>query len=155
MGAFRYLPASLKDLDDLLAIENRCFKSDRINRRQLRYHLRQGKTLTFVCKSGGATVGYLMCFTPALPRAARIYSLAVLPEHRGQGIASSLIRTCLRKIRQLGYRQCRLEVRASDKKTQALYARHGFQQIEKLPAYYEDGRDGVRMLVDLMTLRSR
>lgn len=154
MTAFRYMPASLKDLDDLLAIENRCFKSDRINRRQLRYHLCQGKTLTLVCKSAGEIAGYLMCFTPALPRAARIYSLAVLPEQRGQGIANALIRTCLKKIRQMGYRQCRLEVRASDKKTQVLYARNGFRQIEKLPAYYEDGRDGVRMLVDLITSRS-
>lgn len=149
------MPASLKDLDALLSIENSCFKSDRVSRRQMRYLLRQGKTLTYVCKVAGKAQGYIMCFIPAHPKPARIYSLAVLPEQRGKGIASHLLKKSLLKLRELGYRSCRLEVRASDKKTRSLYQRFDFKQIESLPGYYEDGRDGIRMALALQARKSK
>jgi len=149
LGSFRYSAAIPSQVDALLAIEERCFRTDNFNRRQLRYLLQEAKSFTLVCHSAGQVQAYLLCLTPALPRPARIYSLAVIPELRGLGIASGLLQRTLKKLRQLGYQRCRLEVRAKDKKTQALYKRFHFKLIGEIAGYYGDGADALKMELDL------
>lgn len=147
---FTFRPARETDVEQLLSIENSCFSSDRINRRQMRYLLNRAKALHLVAEdSACGVVGYGLVFTPQLnsqqPRPARLYSLAVSPEYRGFGLGQQLLAELLRMLRPKGYRVCALEVRASDKKTQRLYQRFGFKSEKLLPAYYADGEDGLRM----------
>ncbi|HNI64115.1 MAG TPA: ribosomal-protein-alanine acetyltransferase, partial [Pseudomonadales bacterium] len=53
-------PARLSDLTALLAIENRCFQTDRLSRRNFRYLLTQAKAATLLLAADGAVQGYVM-----------------------------------------------------------------------------------------------
>ena len=138
------------DLEQLLLIENNCFSSDKINRRQMCYLLSRAKAEMFVAADvSDVVVGYGVIFTPQLNpqqfRSARLYSLAVCSKFRGRGLANQLLTELLLVVQQKGYRVCTLEVRKSDKATQLLYQRFGFKPVRSLPAYYDDGEDGLRM----------
>lgn len=58
-------------------------------------------------------------------------SIAVIPEHRGQGIASAIIRALLEKERGEIYLLCRNEL-------ESFYARFGFRKIgrDEMPPYF-------------------
>lgn len=144
-GSIRYRQAERDDLDALLQIEQQSFRSDLLSRRQLRYLLTRANAFTLLAASGSTVVGYCIYLTPALPRPARLYSLAVSPAFRGRGIASTLIKKVLDHSRRLGYAHCRLEVRKKDRKARRLYEGFGFVKLEELAQYYQDGADGIRM----------
>ena len=137
--------AKTSDLEDLVMIENTCFKTDKLSRRQMRYMLQEAKAFVLLAKINFITIAYCICFIPALPRSARLYSLAVLSEYRNQGIADSLIKKAIQKLKYLGYTSCNLEVKNIDTFTKSLYTKNDFKEIKFLPAYYEDGEDGIRM----------
>lgn len=147
MDKYRISVANINDLAGLIAIENSCFVTDRLNPRQMRYILTKAKAFTLVIRSVSESkiVAYSSWFTPVVSRPARLYSLAVLPVYRGQGLAGSLIKKSLQELKNIGYSVCNLEVRKHEKKTQHLYEKHGFEKVRALPGYYEDGEDGIKM----------
>lgn len=145
MGRVSVHQASITNLSALLEIEENSFTSDRVSFRQMRYILGQAKAFSLMAKTESKIVGYCTCFTPRLPRAARLYSLAVLPAYRNKGIAAKLLKKVRQKLISLNYTSCNLEVRKKDIQTQALYSKYGFKEIQLLPGYYEDGADGIRM----------
>jgi ribosomal-protein-alanine acetyltransferase len=138
-------PAKVADLAGLNALESASFPSDQISARQMRYLLTRAKAHTLVATYQKQLVGYATLLLPAHPRPARLYSIAVDREFRGQGIAGRLLTALGRIAKQHGYRRQRLEVRASDEATQTLYRRFGFVEIDRLPGYYQDGEDALRM----------
>ncbi len=137
--------AQAGDMPALLAIEQASFQTDRISARQMAYLLRRGKTLTVVAEWAGKVVAYALVFVPALPRPARLYSIAVSEAFRGRKIALLLMQEALSQSAKLGYQSMRLEVRASQHATQAFYAKLGFAEIKKIPEYYQDGEEAIRM----------
>lgn len=138
-------PALPSDVPRLLSIEQRAFPSDRIKPRQMRYLLTRARARSWVAEVDGVVAAYAMVLTPALPRAARLYSIAVDPLYRGAGLARRLLDQCLRDSRDAGYRRVILEVRAADTPVRDFYTRAGFELTGELPGYYADGADGVRM----------
>lgn len=68
---------------------------------------------------------YLRCL-PA-PGTYCVYTLAVYPEFRGTGIASSLLSLALRHAVEGGFSECSLHVFAENVAAVALYKKHGFQ----------------------------
>lgn len=52
-----------------------------------------------------------------------------LPEARGRGLGERMIRLCLDRARELGYRTCYLETLSGMDAAQRLYARVGFRPI--------------------------
>ena len=78
-------------------------------------------------------------------RVARLYSLIVSPEHRGQGIATALLNAGERDAVARDRDRVRLEVRVSNVPAIRLYERHGFRVMAKLPSYYPDGESAARM----------
>ena len=137
--------ASLANLTTLLEIEDLSFSSDKVSRRQMRYILGQAKAFSLLAKTESKVVAYCICFTPRLPRAARLYSLAVMPGYRNKGIAGRLLKKAMHKLKALNYKSCNLEVRKNDKRTRSLYAKFGFKEVQLLPGYYQDGAVGIRM----------
>ena len=105
--------------------------------------------LVAIAPKGGVVAGYGVCLLPARRRVARLYSLAVLPEYRGQGVAEELLRRLLGAVKGQGFSVCSLEVRAGALKVQRLYERFGFSVWKYLQGYYEDGEDALRMRVNL------
>ena len=137
--------ATLSDKHGLLTIEARRFSTDKISPRQMHYLLSQAKATTHLARVGEQVVGYGMCLLPALPRPARLYSLAVLPDWRGQQLARRLSQSLLAELHCLGYSRCRLEVRRGQTAVQNFYLSMGFGLLDELPAYYHDREDGLRM----------
>jgi ribosomal-protein-alanine N-acetyltransferase len=65
-----------------------------------------------------------------------INNLAILPDLRGQGIGSALVRHVLAEGRRLGARRATLEVRASNEPARRLYERLGFRVEGRRAGYY-------------------
>jgi ribosomal protein S18 acetylase RimI-like enzyme len=136
--------AGIEQLAEINAIETACFSSERFSREQLRYLLSKAKAHAWLVEKDQQPVGYVLGLFPQQPRPARLHSLAVLDEYRGQGIADLLINTLLDYAQQAGYHLLRLEVDEHNHAAIAVYQRHGFEQIALLPNYYRNGHAGLR-----------
>ena len=76
---------------------------------------------------------------------ARILIMVVRPELRNRGMGTTLLNEFLNRCSVKGINKVVLEVRASNKKAFEFYSRHDFQFTGRLPNYYLDGEDGVKM----------
>ena len=139
-------PARLADIPALVAVENRSFDSDRLSRRNFRYLLSRGNAATVV--AGGdekAVLGYAMVLFSRGTSLARLYSIAVDPNHRGHGLGTELLRAAEAAARKHGAAYMRLEVREDDPATQRLYHGEGYRKFAVQRHYYEDDVDAIRM----------
>lgn len=138
-------PARTGDLDALVAIERSCFETDRLSRRSFQHFLTRGHAELFVAERDGRICGYGLVLFHRGTALARLYSLAVIPEARGQGIAQLLLRHADESARHHDAIALRLEVRADNAGAIALYRQCGFKPFKTLHHYYEDDADGVQM----------
>lgn len=141
----RAVPA---DAAAILALEE-LFPSDRMPARAVRRFLSVPSAQVFVATAGSAVLGNLILLTRRGARVARIYSVVVAPAARGQGLGQRLVERGERAARACGCLRLALEVRADNAAAQALYARLGYRLQTRLPAYYDDGADGLRLLKNL------
>lgn len=137
----RAVPA---DLDALLKLEA-LFPSDRMSRRSLRGFMHNPRADFLVAAAGGQVLGNLLLLSRAGSRTARIYSLIVDPGGRGLGLAQQLVRAAEAAARQRRCRAVALEVRADNVSARGLYQKLGYAVDRPLPAYYDDGADGLRL----------
>ena len=77
---------------------------------------------------------------------AELQSIAVDPGHRGTGMGSDLMRVFLNWSSAAQARTVHLEVRESNVKARAFYARWGFTEIGKRPRYYRDNGEAALLL---------
>ena len=137
--------ATLDDLDTLVDIENRCFETDRLNRRNFRYLLTKAKAAFLVDELNHRITGYgVLLFQPGTAL-ARLYSFAVLPEYQGAGIGKRLLEAMETEAINHGRIAVRLEIRQDNVQAMSLYRKFGYRELEALENYYEDHEDGVRM----------
>ncbi|HEX7044567.1 MAG TPA: GNAT family N-acetyltransferase [Burkholderiales bacterium] len=132
------------DLPALVALE-REFPGDRLTRRSLRHLLTRGHADVWVAAGGDGLLGDAVVLYRRGSCCARLYSLVVAPAARGRGIAQALMRTAEAGTAARGVETLRLEVRCDNRAALALYAKLGYGCIERLPRYYEDGVDGLRL----------
>jgi ribosomal protein S18 acetylase RimI-like enzyme len=147
------------DLDGLVALESRCFSPDdqfpRASwRRLLSTAVPAGTAIVLVIEGAGlaaAIAGLLRRGSGVV----RIYSIAVDPACRGQGLAGALMRGLARRARARGRAWMSLEVREGNAAALALYGRYGFAIVERLRRYYGGRADGVRMRAALADVLGR
>lgn len=137
-------PAGRLDVAGLLALEARCFATDRLSGRQYRRHLRSETAEVWLVRHRGLVVGSAVVFFRRQTTAARLYSLAVHPDYRGKGLARRLLRAAERRARARGARCLRLEVRQDNGAAIRLYQAHGYVCIGSRTHYYADGADAWR-----------
>lgn len=146
MSDITYRPAKLDDINALQVIEAASFKTDLLSRRALRQGIRSASQWFQVAvNEAGAPVGYCQLHFNSKTHVARLYSIAVLEALRGRGIARTLIENAADEALSRGKTSLGLEARSSDDRLIQFYAGLGFSAIEKLPGYYEDGADAIRM----------
>ncbi|HPI33750.1 MAG TPA: peptidase C39 family protein, partial [candidate division Zixibacteria bacterium] len=75
----------------------------------------------------------------------RLYNIAVDPDMRGRGLGQRLLDACRQEAEWRNCTTLSLEVRVDNAGAIALYRRNHFEAVGRLPKYYEDGADGVRM----------
>lgn len=143
--------ASLTDLKDLTELENRCFQFDRISSRSFRYFLTKSQAEIWVV--GQPVVAYGLVLFHSGTSLARIYSLAVAPEQRGQGLARTLMEALETSACEHQALFIRLEVADDNIGALKLYRSLGYDPIRRLHHYYEDGHDGIRLEKRLQIVR--
>lgn len=138
-------PFRMSDLDAVLAIERASFGADAYDRNLFAELFARCGRLFLVAAAGACIRAYMVTSTAAglPPSRAELVSVAVCPARRGQGIASSLMRSTLRRLRLRRVRQLTLAVRPSNWQAQALYAKFGFARCRQIRGYYEDGEDAL------------
>lgn len=137
-------PATIDDLDALVACEEACFATDRISRRSFRHLLTKGHQATRVlCDPVGRIIGYAMVLFHRGTSLARLYSLAILPTQRGHGYARELLGAAEGAAAEEAA-FLRLEVNAENERAIDLYRQAGFRPFGRIDDYYEDGGDALR-----------
>ncbi|GLQ88472.1 GNAT family N-acetyltransferase [Dyella flagellata] len=144
-AAVRVRRAELSDLDDLVALEQATFDSDRISRAQFRRHLDSDSARVLVASANHRRfLGTAMVFFRKSSRKARLYSIASLPEARGKGVGTALIEAAEVAARQRRCQSLRLEVRVDNESAIRLYERLGYHRAGAVKkGFYEDGADAL------------
>lgn len=147
--------AKLSDLEALVAIEARCFTSDRLSRRSLRYFLAAPNAATVVAIFKGIVAGYALVSFRKGSKIARLYSIAIDPDFRGRKLGLRLLKAAEQMARLRRARAMRLEVRGRNRPAIALYEREGYRCFGRIADYYEDGATALRYEKPLAPQRKR
>ncbi|MCD8548502.1 MAG: GNAT family N-acetyltransferase, partial [Aeromonadaceae bacterium] len=107
--------AQLEDLPALLALEQTAFPGDRLSSRQFRRFIKSDNSRTLVLQQDGQLAGYALVLFHHRTHLARLYSLAIAPPLRGQGLAGQLMEACEQEALARGYLTLRLEVREDNR----------------------------------------
>lgn len=120
-----------KYLDDVYNIEKICF-SNPWSRKDLENQIDSGTSHFLVADVDGRAVGYmgLQIFSGE----GYVTNVAVLPEFRGQGIASALIARQMENDMEF----ITLEVRQSNLPALKLYEKSGFERVGIRPNFYSN-----------------
>jgi ribosomal protein S18 acetylase RimI-like enzyme len=144
--------AQLADLDGLIRLEHACFPpADVFSSGQYRALLSNPRAAIRLIGPVGSPVAAATVLRRRTPGglSARLYSIAVHPDHRGQGFAKQLLADAIALCRRDGVVRLRLEVRSANESAIALYRKFGFTVHRHLPDYYEPGEHGVKMVLEL------
>lgn len=136
-----------EDIEELLAIERRCFRAHRFTREDFQYHLKNPKSIFAVAEINREIIGYVagIIYQGIQSKVGRIYSMAVLPKFRTRGIGSRLLEYFEREAAKEGSQSVTLEVRKTNRAAYSLYEHAGYEARKTLPDYYATGSDGLRM----------
>ncbi|CCQ10765.1 GNAT family acetyltransferase VC2332 [Pseudoalteromonas luteoviolacea B = ATCC 29581] len=137
--------ATLDDLEALLEIEVACFANDRLSRRSLKRWIEVKHGILLVAHVGNQLLGYGLVWCLKGTRLARLYSLAVAPRARGQGIAEQLLEALEDEAQRRGRGYLRLEVSINNHRAIKLYERFGYKTFGAYSDYYGDGSEALRM----------
>ncbi|WP_255192916.1 ribosomal protein S18-alanine N-acetyltransferase [Natronobeatus ordinarius] len=99
----------------------------------------------------GAIAGYVVAdVTPTHGyRIGHVKDVAVHPDRRQTGVGSALLTHAISSLAAQGADTVKLEVRESNDGAQRLYRRFGFDELRRVPGYYENGEDAIVMIRDL------
>lgn len=136
--------AGTGDGSALAALEQKCFETDRISARQFRYLLTRGHAATLVDEHQGNLRGYVLLLFRSGTSLARLYSIAVDTDTRGQGIGRHLLEAAEEEARQHGCVHMRAEISTGNHASIKLFQRLGYRQFGIHQNYYEDHRDALR-----------
>lgn len=136
--------ATLADLDALVALELRCFDSDRMSKRSFRHQLQQDHNLLLLAQQDNQIIAYILIFMRRGTSLARLYSIAVSPDVHGKGIGKKLLLEAEETAAEQGRMFMRLEVRKDNHVAIQLYQRMGYRQFGLYTDYYEDHADALR-----------
>jgi ribosomal protein S18 acetylase RimI-like enzyme len=144
-GDIEIRQADPTDLDALLTIENRAFSGDRISRRSFRRFLASRGARMLVAAGPGGAAGYALLLLRRGTALARLYSLAIDPSFRGQGIGARLLEAAEQSAFEGDRIVLRLEVREDNAAAIALYRGRGYRDLGRVESYYDDGCAALRM----------
>jgi ribosomal-protein-alanine N-acetyltransferase len=140
-----------RDLDRILEIEAASFGADAYDRNLFAEYTRECGGLFVVAERAGQVCAYAIaaiCGDRAGKR-AELVSVAVDPAFRGQGAASALMDSTLRRLGRRKVTRFGLMVKVTNERARGFYEKYGFRKLRRVAGYYEDGADGLRLAKDL------
>jgi ribosomal protein S18 acetylase RimI-like enzyme len=98
----------------------------------------------WVCEKNHKIVGFIVG-VKTNSEIARILILAVLKEYRRQGIGNILLKNFLREVAIENIKHVELEVETKNKSAIEFYMENGFEIIDILIKFYQNGKDAYAM----------
>lgn len=142
-GALLVRPAKVRDLDAVLEVERASFSLP-WGRESFRSLIGLSRATFLVADVEGDIVGHAVAWWAG--GEGEVANLAVLPRHRGRGVATLLLDHVLERARQEKLGALFLEVRTSNARALELYRRRGFEQVGVRPSYYRNPTEDARIL---------
>lgn len=142
--SIHFSAATLNDVKALTTIENRCFNIDRLSERSIRHMIQKGNCDFIVARQTKDIIAYILILYHRGTHLARLYSFAVLPEYRGQGIGELLLAEGERLAIERDCIYMRLEVHTNNSSAIRMYEKHGYRPFGRIKNYYEDHGDALR-----------
>ncbi len=139
-----YRLAARADLPALLQLEERTFEQDRLSARSFRRLILAASAELLVADGKGALLGYALLLYRQGSGVARLYSLAISSQARGQGLGGGLLEQAEWHAASRGCAVLRLEVRIDNAVAIGLYERRGYRRFGRIASYYADGADAWR-----------
>lgn len=132
-----------EDFDALYAIEERCFEPPfRFDRAYMRQLVGNKNAATWVAEEDGRMQGFAIVHWAQRKQvlAAYIETIEVLPEARGQGAGSQLLRRIESSAQLAGATQIGLHVEVANAAAIRLYEARGYLRVGRKENYYPLGR---------------
>lgn len=132
-----------EDFDDLYAIEEVCFQPpERFSRRYMQQLVRKPRAATWVAEESFCLSGFAIIEWSRQPAGIGAYipTIEVLPETRGRGIGSELLRRVEGSAQAAGAVEVWLHVDAKNSSAIRLYEAHGYRKVGEAEHYYARGR---------------
>lgn len=127
----------------IASIEAKCFSAP-WSEKSIESELTNPLSLWVVAVDGETVIGYVG--SQSVLGEADMMNLAVLPEHRRQGIGRMLVTELIRQLQAEKVQSLSLEVRASNAGAIALYQGLGFCQVGRRPGYYTNPKEDALIL---------
>ena len=130
--------ATLKLLDQLYKIEEKCFDQEAFSKRQIAYLLTDYNTIALAAKTNSNIAGFIIVQVEVEENTefGHIITINVAPNFRRQKIATKMVHEIENLLKQKGISECRLEVREDNHVAIKLYQTLGYQTVGKLERYY-------------------
>ncbi|MGS2719380.1 peptidase C39 family protein [Paraglaciecola aestuariivivens] len=133
------------DLAALVALEQRCFATDRLSKRSFNYWVKAKNRVFLVIQHNELVIGYGLVIMRKGTRLARLYSIAIDQGYTGQGLGRQLLLALEQATVEAGKLFLRLEVEKTNHTAIALYQSLGYKIFGDYPHYYENDADAFRM----------
>jgi len=143
-------PLSIDNLPEVLRLNLRCFRNgDNYTKHTFAYLLNEPKTLSYrMVTPTDELVGFAFVMVNE-NNAAHLTTIGVAPEHRGRGIAVTLLAHIEEALRRRDVGTVMLEVRVNNFSAQNLYRRAGYTVAQRIGEYYNNGEDCFLMMKSL------
>lgn len=133
------------DLTPLVALEQRCFATDRLSKRSFSYWIKSKHRVFLVVLQDEQIIGYGLVIMRKGTRLARLYSIAIDKDIAGKGIGRQLMLALEKQTVAAGKLFLRLEVEKTNERAIGLYQSMGYKIFGDYEHYYENNGDAFRM----------
>lgn len=133
------------DLTPLIALEKRCFATDRLSKRSFSHWIKANHRIFLVAESHSQIAAYGLVIMRKGTRLARLYSIAVDQNIEGKGIGRQLLLALEKKTVTAEKLFLRLEVEKTNQRAIHLYQSMGYKIFGDYEHYYENNGDAFRM----------
>lgn len=137
--------ATREDLDHILELERQTFPETAFSRATFLYYMDSASSRVRLLIAGDEPVGYVVYTVRGHPPLVYVDSIAVEPEHRGQGYGRRMMEHVSTVASESGIRYVKLHVRESNSRARDFYRALGFERAGTVESYYRDGEDACVM----------
>jgi ribosomal-protein-alanine N-acetyltransferase len=142
--------ANARDLDGLVKLEEECFTTDKMSRKNFQHSLKTHTSAILVMEKNSDIIGSAVIFFRKNSPRARLYSFAIHHTHRAQGLAIELAHHLEKVAAHHGCSALILEVNTHNSRAINFYEKNGYKKSGTLPKFYEDGSDALRMIKNIL-----
>lgn len=137
--------ATLHDVPALVELEAACFDYDLLKATHFRYFINSPQAHLLVVEQANELIAYALLLSRKHSSRARLYSIAVHPNFRGQGAAPLLWQALEDLCRLYGRHEMHFEVKQTNARAIHFYQKQGYEIIGEKKQYYDDGSDAYQM----------